>query len=321
MNIHKVATIPNDRTTLRVVIEGDGPVILCVHGWPELWYSWRHQMNFFAERGYRVIAMDVRGYGGSSKPHEIDAYTMQQLAGDVAAVAQHFSDSPVILFGHDWGAPIVYNTALLHPNAIRAVAGLSVPFMPQGETSMLDLMRQLYADKFFYQLYFQAEGVVEAEVEADIPTALKKIYYALSGDAPLDYFIRERPPSHTLLQDSDLPEPFPAWMRPEDLAVYVEAFEAGGFRGPINRYRAQVHDPEQLKAIRGQAITQPACFIGGERDAVRHFIPGGDLYADPGAALVDFRGSAIIDGVGHWVQQEAPEQTNAALKRFLDDLG
>lgn len=305
---------------LRVAIQGDGPVILCVHGWPELWYSWRHQMTYFAQRGYRVVAMDVRGYGGSSKPHPISAYTMRELASDVAAVAQHISDEPVILFGHDWGAPIVYNTALLHPETIRAVAGLSVPFMPQGEGSMLDLMRQLYAGKFFYQLYFQAEGVVEAEVEADFSAALEKIYFSLSGDAPLDHFIRERAPTQTLLEGTVVPSPFPEWMQPADLTVYVDAFTAGGFRGPINRYRAQVHDPEQLASIRGSTIVQPACFIGGERDAVRHFIPGGDLYADPGAALVDFRGATLIHGVGHWVQQEAPAQTNQALEAFVQGL-
>ena len=314
------ATRNNGDIQLRVASQGDGPVILCVHGWPELWYSWRHQMDYFAKRGYRVIAMDVRGYGGSSKPHEIIAYTMRELASDVACVARHYSDSPVILFGHDWGAPIVYNTALLHSDLIRAVVGLSVPFMPQGDGSMLDLMRQLYAGQFFYQLYFQEEGVVEAEVEADLNDALQKIYFSLSGNAPLDHFIRTRPPTQSLLEGTIVPTPFPQWMLPADLAVYVDAFTAGGFRGPINRYRAQVHDPEQLSNIRGHTITQPACFIGGARDAVRHFIPGGDLYANPGAALEDFRGSSIIEGVGHWVQQEAPEQTNQALDVFLEGL-
>jgi len=318
--MHRFEEVTNASTTLRIAVQGDGPVILCVHGWPELWYSWRHQMDYFAECGYRVVAMDVRGYGGSSKPHEIDAYTMRELAGDVAAVAKQVSSTPVILFGHDWGAPIVYNTTLLHPETVRAVAGLSVPFSPPSEISILDIMQQVYAGRFFYQLYIQAEGVVEAELMADVPRALQTIYYSLAGEAPLDHFIRERPASETLLQGTEVPDPFPAWMIPEDLAVYVQAFEAGGFHGPFNRYRAQIHDPEQLKAVHGQAIIQPACFIGGERDAVRHFIPGGDLYADPGAAMTDFRGTTLINGVGHWVQQEAPEQTNQALEAFLSSL-
>ena len=143
-------------------------MILCVHGWPELWYSWRHQIDYFAEQGYQVVAMDVRGYGGSSKPEPIEAYTLSELASDVAGVAAQVSSESVILFGHDWGAPIVYATALLHPERIKAVAGLSVPFMPHGEESSLVMWEALYADRFFYQLYFQQEGVVEKEVEADL---------------------------------------------------------------------------------------------------------------------------------------------------------
>jgi pimeloyl-ACP methyl ester carboxylesterase len=313
-------TVRNGDVELNTIAEGEGPVILCVHGWPELSYSWRHQQRHFAERGWRVVAMDVRGYGESSKPEGIEAYTMREIASDVAAVAAAWSDEPVVLFGHDWGAPIVYATTLLHPERVRAVAGLSVPYSPFSEISFLDLAEQIYGDRFFYQLYFEEPGVVEAEVEADLRGALRRIYHALSGDAPQDTWLRDRPNTETLLEGLEDPDPFPAWMSEADLHVYVRAFEAGGFRGPINRYRAQRLDVEQLAPIRGKTIPQPACFIGGERDAVRHFVPGGDLYEDPGAALDDFRGATIIPGVGHWVQQEAPEAVNAALEAFLEGL-
>ena len=261
----RFTNISHGDLSLRVAIEGSGPVILCVHGWPELWYSWRHQMAFFAARGYTVAAMDVRGYGGSSSPHEIAAYAMRELAGDVAHLAQALSDEPVVLFGHDWGAPIVYNTALLHPDGIRAVAGLSAPYVPPGEVSLLDLMRQLYAGRFFYQLYFQEEGIVQAELEADLPTALRKIYFALSGDAPLDKWLEEKPEDAALLDAMEDPQPFPAWLSEADLQVYVNAFIHGGLRGPTNRYRAQTFDIEQLQAIRGKSISQPTCFIGGKK--------------------------------------------------------
>ncbi|NIP15005.1 MAG: alpha/beta fold hydrolase, partial [Pseudomonadales bacterium] len=270
--------------------------------------------------GYTVAAMDVRGYGGSSKPHAIEAYRMTELASDVAAVARALSDEPVVLFGHDWGAPIVWNTALRHPDAVRAVAGLSVPYLPAGDVGTLDLFRGIYADRFFYQLYFQAEGVVEAEVEADLDTALRKIYFSLSGDAPLDDWVKHKPADASLLDGMVDPDPFPGWMSEDDLKIYVDAFAAGGFRGPINRYRAQELDVAESGGVRGRFVEQPACFIGGERDAVRHFLPGADLYADPGAACTDFRGSTIIVDAGHWVQQEAPEATNDALQRFLDNL-
>ena len=310
--------------TIHCAIEGpsdtDKPVILCVHGWPELWYSWRHQMTYFSKLGYKVVAMDVRGYGGSSKPEDIQAYTLSELSSDVAGVAAQISDEPVILFGHDWGAPIVYATALLHPDSIQAVAGLSVPFMPHGEDSSLALWEAIYSDNFFYQLYFQQEGVVEQEVEADWKTALRKIYFALSGDAPLNEWIKARPNTESLLQSLVDPQPFPDWMSEQDLQVYIDAFESGGFRGPVNRYRAQVYDPEQMISVRGQKLKQPSCFIGGERDAVRNFIPGMDLYGAVDEALEDCRLNTLVANAGHWVQQEAPDAVNQHLASFLNTL-
>ena len=162
---------------------------------------------------------------------------------------------------------------------------------------------------------------MEAELEADIAGALRKIYFALSGDAPLDAWLADKPRDARLLDGMTDPQPFPPWLTDADLAVYVDAFSAGGFRGPINRYRAQRIDFEELaRRCAEQHLEQPACFVGGERDAVRHFIPGGDLYANPGAACSDLRISTIVPGAGHWVQQEAPEATNEALAAFLDTL-
>jgi pimeloyl-ACP methyl ester carboxylesterase len=151
-------TISNGDTEISVVTEGAGPLIVCVHGWPERWFSWRKQMTHFASLGFRVAAIDVRGYGGSSKPTDIASYRLTELCADVAAVVARLSDEPAILFGHDWGAPIVYNTARLHPEYVRAVAGLSVPYLPVGPTSSIDLWKQVYAERFFYQTYFQEPG-------------------------------------------------------------------------------------------------------------------------------------------------------------------
>jgi pimeloyl-ACP methyl ester carboxylesterase len=313
-------TVRNGPIALNVAVAGDGPLIVCVHGWPELWYSWRHQVAHFSARGYKVAALDVRGYGGSSKPPEIAAYSMKNLTGDVAAVIEQLGGGSAILFGHDWGAPIVWNTALLHPAKVKAVAGLSVPYIPRGDASFLKIAETLYAGRFFYQLYFQREGVVEAELEADIPTALRKIYFTISGDAPPNAWIAPKPADAALLDGMIDPKPFPAWLSEADLNVYVEAFRAGGFRGPINRYRAQEIDFAELADYAGKPVTQPSFFIGGERDAVRNFMPGMDLYADPGVACADFRGSVIIPRAGHWVQQEAPDATNAALEAFLARL-
>jgi len=312
--------ILNGDMELNVISSGTGPLIVCVHGWPELAYSWRHQIDYFADRGYQVAALDVRGYGDSSKPDGISAYTLRNLAGDVAAVARVMSDEPAIVFGHDWGAPIAYHAALLHPESFCAVAGLSVPYMPGSGMSSVDLWKSLYPDRFFYQLYVQAEGVVEAEVSQDIPAALRKIYFALSGDAPADEWLKPKAADAGLLDELEDPDPFPAWMTSDDLEVYVDAFTRGGFHGPFNRYRAQTLDVNDLADYQSQQLRQPACFIGGSKDAVRHFVPGGDLYADPAAGCADFRGATIIPGIGHWVQQEAPVQTNQALEGFLTQL-
>jgi len=313
-------TVKNGPIDLNVAVAGNGPLILCVHGFPELWYSWRHQLSYFSERGYKVAALDVRGYGRSSKPHEIAAYSMRNLASDVAAAIDQLGGGKAILFGHDWGAPIVWNTALLYPNKVTAVAGLSVPYRPRGPASFVEMAKAIYKDRFFYQLYFQHEGVAEAEFEADVTTGLRKGYFALSGAAPLNKWLEQKPADAKLLDGMIDPQPFPDWMSAKDLQVYVDAFRAGGFRGQLNRYRAQAIDFQELAEYAGKPVTQPACFIAGERDPVRAFVPGMDLYADAGTACADFRGSTILPGIGHWVQQEAPAETNAALERFLKGL-
>ena len=317
----KFVTVGNGDIDLNVAVEGEGPLILCVHGWPELWYSWRHQMKHFAALGYTVAAMDVRGYGGSSKPHPIEAYTMRNLASDVAAVIDTLGDGTAILFGHDWGAPIVWNTALLHPGKVSAVAGLSVPYVPRGNVSFLKAAEQIYAGRFFYQIYFQQEGVAEAEFEADMTTALRKTYFMASGDyLPDSPSAFSKPAKSTFLDGLVDPQPFPSWMSEADLQVFIDAFEEGGLRGPLNRYRAQHQDFEELADFAGKKIEQPACFVAGERDPVRLFVPGVDLYSRAGDHLTDFRGSTLIRGIGHWVQQEAPDETNAALETFVRGL-
>lgn len=309
--------VDNDGLRIRVAVAGDGPLLLCVHGWPELWYSWRHQMAYFAGRGYRVAAMDVRGYGGSDKPEAVEAYSLQRLASDTAAVVAALSDAPVVLIGHDWGAPIVYQTALRHPERVSAVAGLSVPFRPAGEVAMLDLLSQLYEDRFFYMEYFQRAEEPERELGVDIAASLRKVYFAASGDAGPDIWYAQKPKSAGLLEGMPDPDPFPCWMTSSDLAVYVEAFASGGFQGPINRYRAQHIDFADATGFLGAKIPQPACFIGGERDIVRRMVPGMDMYADVSDGYADLRLRTVIPAVGHWLQQEAPDETNRCLDEFL----
>ena len=306
--------------TVRAAVEGTGPLILLVHGWPELWYSWRHQIRPLADAGYTVVAPDVRGYGGSDKPESIEAYAMVELMADLLGLIDVFGQEQAILIGHDWGAPICWNTAALHPERVSAIAALSVPYRKRSDTSQIEVWRKLYAGKFFYQLYFQEEHVVEAEMGADVRTALRKVYYSASGDAPSQDSWFDRPVDGGLLDPMVDPDPFPEWMTPEDLDYFVAAFEAGGFRGPINRYRSQTHDFETLPRMGAEPVNQPSCLIAGEKDVVRRFVPGRDAYANADQHCTDFRFSRLIPGAGHWVQQEAPEAVNAALLEFLAGL-
>ena len=321
--MHQQFTLTNfeaNGISLRAAVEGDGPLVIMVHGWPELWYSWRHQIKPIAEAGYRVVAPDLRGYGGSAKPDEIEAYDMVNMMADVIGLIDALGENSAILIGHDWGAPICWNTAALHADRISAVAALSVPYFKRGPVSGIEYWRQIYAGKFFYQLYFQAEGVAESELEADVELSLRKIYYSISGDASaLDGWL-QRPAGGTLLEAFIDPDPFPAWLTRQDLDYLVVNFEAGGFRGPINRYRNHERDFAELPEMGASPVAQPSCFIAGANDIVRRFVPNVDLYENVGEHCTDLRFSRIIDGAGHWVQQEAPEQVNAALLEFLATL-
>jgi pimeloyl-ACP methyl ester carboxylesterase len=318
----KFTSVTNGDVTLNVAVMGDGPLILCIHGWPELWYSWRHQMTHFAALGYTVAAMDVRGYGGSSKPDDIAAYTLIELAGDAAAVIDQLGNGRAIVFGHDWGAPIAWNTARLHPNKVAAVAGLSVPYFPIGPDDSLDNWRKRYTeqDKFFYQVYFADRGdEAEEELIADSLRSIRMIYYSASGEG-VGGFLGDKTASAPMLEGLVDPDPFPSWASPQDLQVYADAMQAGGWKGPLNRYRAQPLDAEQLGSQPDPNLSQPATFIGGELDMVRNFVEGIDTYSFAAMACDDYRGTTLIQGAGHWVQQEAPHAVNTALESFVKGL-
>jgi pimeloyl-ACP methyl ester carboxylesterase len=313
--------VANGDVTLRVEVTGGGPVILCVPGWPELAPSWRHQVAHFSDRGYRVAAMDVRGYGGSSAPAEVERYTLRELAGDIAAVAAALDDDPIVLVGHDWGAPIVWNAAIRHPDRVRAVAGLSVPHTPPLPVSLLDLVDQLYEGRFFYMLRFQPPGLIESEFAPDMRAALKRVYFALSGDAPPNSWMAHAPRDSAFLPLLPDPPDGPlTFVSDDDLDQWATIIERTGLTGGFNRYRALPFDVAASADIVGATVDLPSCFIGGELDPVRAMIPGSDVYADPGAACTDFRGATIVEGAGHWVQQEAPAAVNRALEAFLESI-
>jgi pimeloyl-ACP methyl ester carboxylesterase len=305
---------------LRVALAGKGPLVLLVHGWPESWYSWRHQIPFLADVGYRVAAPDVRGYGGSDKPEPLEAYAIKEMCADIAGLIDALGESQAILVGHDWGAQIVWNTALFHPEKVRAVVGLSVPYLGRGPEPRIELFRKIYKDRFFYQIYFQEPGVAEAELEADVRTSLRKIYYGASGDAMRKGLRVDKPADARLLDGLPDPEPFPAWLTPADIDYYVGEFQRNGFRGPLNRYRTSKLDFAQQAAVADKRIEQPAAFIAGSLDPVLRFVPGIDMIETMRTRIADLRLVKLIEGPGHWVQQECPADVNAALATFLRGL-
>jgi pimeloyl-ACP methyl ester carboxylesterase len=307
---------------LRAALLGSGPLVLMVHGFPESWYSWRHQLAPIAQAGFTACAIDVRGYGGSDQPPEVADYRLEAITADIAGVVAALSpQAPAILIGHDWGAPIVWNTALAHPDRVRAVAGLSVPWTGIAAQSFLDGVRAAYTAKgrFFYQVYFQDLGVAEAELQADVRTALRKFYYAISGDAPEGSW-PHKPHGARLLDGLADPDPFPAWLSRADEDYFVAEFERSGFRGPLNRYRNHERDFLWQQQFKGRTITQPALFIGGERDLVLRMLPGVDMMARMAAHLPELRGAHVLPGIGHWTQQEAPAAVNSLLLDWLQRL-
>ncbi len=316
-------TVQVGELKLNCAIEGSGPLVVMVHGFPESWYSWRHQIGPIAKAGFTACAIDVRGYGGSDKPHPVADYAMEHMVADVAGLIEVLSpDAPAVIIGHDWGAPIVWNTALIRPDRVRAVAGLSVPYMGAASRSFSETIDEVFTSRgrFFYQHYFQKEGVAEAEMEADVRGALRRFYYAISGDAPDGTWPLDKPVSATLLDRLPDPDPFPAWLTAADLDYFVGEFEASGFRGPINRYRNHDADFIYLQEFEGRRITQPALFIGGERDLVLSMMGRRDFVTAMRAQIPDLRGADVLPGCGHWTQQERPAEVNERLLAWLGGL-
>ena len=309
--------IKTNGIALNIAEAGTGPLVLLLHGFPESWYSWRHQFEPLARAGYRVVAPDMRGYGASDRPIDIAAYNQVEVARDIAGLVPALGYETAIVIGHDWGAPTAWTCALAYPELFRAVGGLSVPFTPRVAEQPMPAMRRAHRGKFFYQLYFQEPGIAEAAFEADLPTALKRFLVWLSGETDLRTIPAKGPDADLF---SGLPNPanLPAWLTQADLDYYVAQFERSGLRGPLNYYRNHDLTWELTKHL-PQMITQPAFYAAGTRDAVPL------MSKDAIAALPRHVPNLIFDerfpGAGHWTQQEAPEAVNALILRFLKQVG
>jgi len=284
---------------LAIVEEGEGPLVVLCHGFPELAFSWRHQLPALAAGGYRVIAPDMRGYGRSSVPAEVKAYDIVSLCGDLTGLLDALGEERGIFVGHDWGAIVVWNLSLLAPERVRAVAGLSVPFVPRAPAPPTQIMRKNIGEDF-YIVWFQQPGVADRALAEDVRRTLTT-------------------PQQWTAQwagDPDEQPRLPAWLSEEELAVYVDTFQRTGFTGGLNYYRNLDRNWELTADIAQRHVQAPAMFLTGERDLVRLFAPG-DTMAD---WVDDLRAKVVVPKAGHWVQQQAPEQVNAALLEFLAEV-
>jgi pimeloyl-ACP methyl ester carboxylesterase len=281
---------------LHVVDEGSGPLVVLCHGFPELAFSWRHQIPALARAGYRVVAPDMRGFGQSSTPAEVEAYDVEVVCGDMTGLLDALGEDSAIFVGHDWGASVVWSLALLAPARVRAVAGLSVPFVPRAPAAPIPIMRR-HLGEDFYIVWFQQPHLADEALARDVRRTLTT----------------SRQWTAEWASETDSAPRLAPWLSEDELAVYVQAFERTGFTGGLNWYRNIDRNWELTESIADRHVVQPAFFLTGELDPVRRFMPAAAMQG----WVDDLRAEIIVPGAGHWVQQQAPDAVNAALVEFL----
>lgn len=306
--------------------QGEGPLVLLCHGFPESWYSWRHQLSALAEAGFRAVAPDMRGYGQTDRPEAIDRYTLLHLVGDMVGVLDALGYETAVIAGHDWGAPVAWHAALLRPDRFRAVIGLSVPFIPRSP----DYPSKGYPqtdDTVFYQSYFQSPGVAEADLERDVRFTMRTFLYGASGDAPRPASKSEEaghvfmvPRKGGMLADWVDPISLPSWLTEADLGIYADQFKQTGYRGGLNWYRNIDRNWELMAPFAGLKITVPALLIAGDRDLVLTFRGMDQVVANLPKYVPKLQKTLFLPGCGHWTQQERPQEVNAAMLEFLRPL-
>lgn len=304
----------------------DGPCVILLHGFPESWYSWRHQLQTLGDAGYHVVAPDMRGMGRSSRPMSPEQYTQPKLVGDIVGLLHALPHETAVVAGHDWGAPVAWNAALMRPDLFTSVIGLSVPYYGARTTFTYDhtvppslSMERETGDGFHYQLYFNEVGRAEADLERDVRHWLSGFFFSISADAPPEEVTLGDLVRGDSIEDAlTWPKGPVPWFTEEDLDYYAGEYERTGFGSALNYYRAADYTWHEMAAFRGAKITVPACFIAGEHDIA--VVANQEIYDNMPNEVPDLRTNLLLPGIGHWTQQEAPEETSAAMLAFLADV-
>jgi len=294
--------------SLHIAGPEDGRPVWLLHGFPECWHSWREQIPALAAAGYRVFVPQMRGYGQSSAPEQVADYDVLTLCADIQGAMDLLGHRQVVMIGHDWGAVVAWHLALLEPERVTRLVTMSVPFAGRARRPVIEIMRELYADRFNYILYFQEPGVAEQELDADIELTLRLFMQ------DQDVFLQKKPATATLLEGVDAPGKLPNWCTPQDLEVYVQTFATNGFRGPLNWYRNFERNWQRTEFLAGQQVLQPTLFLIGDRDPVGVF-EAHTLKRMP--EVVPNLQQEVLVNCGHWIQNEQGPKVNERLLGFL----
>lgn len=303
---------------MHYVEAGQGPLVILIHGFPELWYSWRSQIPAIAKEGFHVVAVDLRGYGQSTVVADVAGYSVVNQVKDISDLIDELHQQQAILIGHDWGANIAYALTMLHPEKVKALVTLSVPFYPQPIGPVAKI-KGFSRDKFNFVVYFQQPGLAEKEIGADVSHFFKLFFYALSGAAPdilVNTLFTKKTAAARLLDEMPEPKVLPAWLTEKDLAYYTNSFKKTGFTGALSIYRNIDRDFAALQGRYKPGISQPSLFIAGQNDAAIKF---GSLEATK-KGLSNLKGLVILPNTGHWIQQEKSREVNDAILGFLRQL-
>jgi pimeloyl-ACP methyl ester carboxylesterase len=302
-------TISANAIDIFIVEEGRGPLVILCHGWPELSFSWRHQMPALAAAGFRVVSPDMRGFGRSSAPTDIAVYSIFDLVGDMVRLTEALGEEHAVIIGHDWGAQVAWHCALFRPDVFKAVAGLSVPFGRRGSGPPLDTLRKQGVGDFYWH-YFQTPGVAERELERDVERSFREIMFGRGISLLVN-------PGEGFLGQGPAPKRLPDWLDEKDLAFFVSSFTRTGFRGGLNWYRNIDRNWRLTAPWHKARLLQPALFIAGSHDPVITGVIGEKRLNDMDAVMPRLTRKIIIEDAGHWIQQERPAEVNAALLAFL----